>query len=308
MASAMLLSFTAGAVVLKPTSTVLLYPEGQGSDAKGIFEDGIQITLGPSENNELTGGMKSDMNGRLSNIGDDVCMDLYIPRKCNGLMVVICPGGGYTIVSSVSEGSNVAEWFYKRNVAACVLKYRLPNGHSTVPLTDVQNAFRYCRHHAAAWGVRKIGVIGFSAGGHLAASASTLYTDAATKPDFSILIYPVINLDSEIAHMGTKKQLVGEDAELAEKYSLEKRVNGDSPRTLIMLSSDDKAVKPENSLRYYNSLVSYKVPVELHSFATGGHGYGFYKQQLFGGKKDPLGKGQRKAFEDTLERFLDELD
>ncbi|MBO4447196.1 MAG: alpha/beta hydrolase [Bacteroidales bacterium] len=293
---------------LTPSMTVLLYPEGQeAADAKGIMEDGVYVTLGPGESNGLSGGIKSDARGRLSNIGSEACMDIYLPRKCNGEMIVVCPGGGYSIVSSINEGINVAKWLIKRNIAVCVVKYRLPNKHHTVPLTDVQNAFRYCRAHASTWGVKKIGVMGFSAGGHLAASAATLYTDAATKPDFAVLVYPVITMEEGITHKGTCENLTDGNPKLKEHYSIENRVTSDTPRTLLLLSADDKTVPPENSIRYFEKMVACKVPVEMHIFTSGGHGYGFASESLFAGKnekKDKLGKGQRKDFDQILERFL----
>ncbi len=303
--TALTLSLTVGAAGLSPTRTVVLYPEGQDpARCQGIQEDGVYVTLGPGEDNGLSGGISVDARGRITNIGDEACLDLYLPKKCNGEMVVVCPGGGYSLVSSVNEGENVADWLYRKNIAVCVVKYRLPNHHANVPLTDVQNAFRYCRAHATEWGVFKIGVMGFSAGGHLAASAATLYTDATTKPDFAILVYPVITMEKGVTHKGTCENLTARDSTLMQKFSIEKRVDHNTPPTLLLLSADDRAVSPENSIRYFNAMLANKVKVEMHIFATGGHGYGFVKKQfLQGNAKDPLGK-QRKDFDDILERFL----
>ncbi len=304
--TALTLSLTVGAAGLKPTRTVLLYPEGQDpARCKGIQEEGVYVTLGPGEHNGLSGGISVDDRGRISNIGDEACLDLYLPKKCNGEMVVVCPGGGYAIVSSINEGENVAEWLMRRNIAVCVVKYRLPNHHASVPLTDVQNAFRYCRAHAAEWGVFKIGVMGFSAGGHLAASAATLYKDAATKPDFAVLVYPVITMEPGVTHKGTRENLTAGDSTQVKKFTIENWVDHNTPPTLLLLSADDRAVPPENSIRYFKAMVANKVKVEMHVFATGGHGYGFVKSQFLGKGKDPLGK-QRKDFDDILERFLSE--
>ena len=140
---------------LRPTCTLRLYPEGQGVD-KGIVENGVQVTLGPGESNGISAPEKMHENGNIGLIGDDARIDLYIPKKCKGKMVVVCPGGGYSIVSSFNEGAYVADWFYRQGVAVCVLKYRLPNRHWNVALTDVQKAFRYCRSHAAQRGVEKL--------------------------------------------------------------------------------------------------------------------------------------------------------
>ena len=125
-------------------------------------------------------------------------------------MVISCPGGSYYNLSTWNEGVYLAKWMNDRGIACAVVKYRLPNGHWKVPLQDVQNAFRYCRFHAKEWGVSQIGVIGFSAGGHLASTVSTMYVDAVTKPDFSILIYPVISFSENVTHKGTKDNLIGE--------------------------------------------------------------------------------------------------
>ena len=304
MTALTLSSLTVGAAGLKPTRTVVLYPEGQDpAKSKGISEDGVYVTNGPGESNGVSGGMHVDAKGHISNIGDDACIDLYLPKKCNGQMVIVCPGGGYSFVSSIGEGENVADWLYRRNIAVGVLKYRLPNHHANVPLTDVQNAFRYCRAHAGEWGVFKLGVMGFSAGGHLAASAATLYTDAVTKPDFAVLVYPVISMDEKISHKGSREQLTGGDSTMVRKFSIEKWVDHNTPQTLLLLSADDRTVNPENSIRYFNAMLASKVKVEMHVFATGGHGYGFVKQQFLGKGKDSLGK-QRKDFDDILERFL----
>ncbi|MCF0176143.1 MAG: alpha/beta hydrolase, partial [Bacteroidales bacterium] len=253
----------------KPSETLLLYPEGQNVD-KGI-------ALGPGESNGLTGDevVMDWGKGNTSNTGDQARIDLYLPEKPNGQMVIICPGGGYAFTSCSNEGTYVADWLMERNIAACIVRYRMPNGHHNVPLTDVQNAFRYCRANAEKWGVNQIGVIGFSAGGHLAASVSTLYVDRETKPDFSILIYPVISFDWDITHYGTRENLIGTKAELEGRYSLENNVNKRTPATFIALCQDDTTVDPENSMRYYQKLLDFGVPAEIHIWPKGGHGFGF---------------------------------
>jgi len=304
--AALTLSLTVGAAGFTPTRTVVLYPEGQDpARCKGLQEDGVYITNGPGESNGLSGGMSVGDRGQITNIGDDACIDLYLPKKCNGQMVVVCPGGGYSFVSSINEGENVAEWLFRRGIAACVVKYRLPNHHANVPLTDVQNAFRYCRAHAAEWGVFKLGVMGFSAGGHLAASAATLYTDAATKPDFAVLVYPVITMEEGITHKGTRENLTAGDSTMVRKFSIEERVDHNTPPTLLLLSAGDRTVAPGNSIRYFEAMASHKVKVEMHIFSAGNHGYGFVKKQFLGKARDPLGE-QRRDFDNILERFLSE--
>ena len=283
--------------------TVRLYPQGQGVDV-GITENGKQITLGPKESNGLEGGMKEVRPMRYGNLGDDAYMDIYLPEKCNGQMIVVCPGGGYSYCTADGEGWAVADWCLKHNIAACVVFYRMPNGHSVVPVTDVQNAFRYCRAHAAGWGVKEIGVMGFSAGGHLAASASTMFVDDVTRPDFSVLVYPVITLDEFVTHAGTRSNLLGRMVfpQSVEKWSLDTQVKANTPPAILLCSADDRAVPPENSIRYFRALQKYGVTGELHVFTSGGHGWGFGTAETMG--KDALGETQRADFFSILERWL----
>ncbi len=303
---------------LRPDRTLLLYPQGQNVD-QGIVENGKAITLGPGESNEITLEEEIPENGNISNITQPT-IDLYFPKKPNGQLVVVVPGGGYRIVSSYNEGVYVADWMLSQGITVCVVKYRLPNGHWTVPLTDVQNAFRYCRAHAEEWKVKQIGIIGFSAGGHLAASASNLYVDAVTRPDFSILIYPVIQFQSAITHRGTQNNLIGKQElwddknltvkeyeekmhryeTLVERYSLEKQVTENTPVTFIAHCLDDKTVPIQNSFCYMLSLKEHKVPAEMHVYPTGGHGWGFTTDK-FG--KDKIGYC-REDFFNELSHWL----
>lgn len=277
---------------VKPDYTILLYPQGQNVD-RGIVENGVNVTLGPGDSNCESHTLRNDDG--TDHYLDEAYIDIYLPKKPNGQMVLICPGGSYWGVSMKNEGSNVANWLTRRGIAACVVKYRMPQGHWTVPLNDVQNAFRYCRAHAKDWGVGQIGIIGFSAGGHLAASASNLYVDNITRPDFSILIYPVITM-YEGTHQGTHDNLLGPQEkwyndemtvsaykagkskydELEEHYALERRVTADTPQTFIAMSIDDDVVPViENGLRYVNSLKRNGVSTEVLCLPDGGHGWGF---------------------------------
>lgn len=302
---------------LEPDMTVMLYPQGQEA-GKGLPEAG-----GPGASNGITQEETIDKYGSIGYISDNARFDLYFPEKPNGQMVIVCPGGGYAFVSSYNEGIYVADWMTRRGVTVAVVKYRLPNGHWTVPLTDVQNTFRYCRAHAQEWGIKQIGVMGFSAGGHLAASATTLYTDSATRPDFSILIYPVISMDWAITHAGTRTNLIGQDSfwtsrkgkgftqwkkdteeleRLADIYSLQNDVTDDTPAVFLAHSSDDTTVPVENSLQFYQALVRAGVPAEMHIFPTGGHGWGFSKVEYTG--HDNIGYA-RSEFEASLARWMD---
>lgn len=173
-----------------------------------------------------------------------------------------------------------------------LLKYRMPNGHAEIPLNDSEQAIRMVRLHAAEWGIdpHKVGIMGHSAGGHFAATLSTLYTSAETRPDFSVLVYPVISMDADITHMGSRENLLGKQpsAQQVEHFSLEKQVNAQTPPAFLILAADDDTVNPENSLRYYSALLKNGVKnCVLHTYPTGGHGFGFgdsflYKRQWTG--------------------------
>ena len=284
---------------IKPDISLKLYPEGQSVD-KGIVENGVAITLGPLESNELSGEEVLEGDGNLGNISDPH-IDIYLPKKGNGQMLVCCPGGGYKYCSSYNEGTRVAKWCLDHGIACCVVLYRMPNHHCKVPLRDVQNAFRYCRAHQAEWGVKQIGVIGFSAGGHLAASASTLWVDEVTRPDFSVLIYPVITMEEGVTHKGTRSNLTDNKYDLLAYYSLENQVNASTPETLLVLCQDDKVVPAENSMRYYFKMIQCKVPGELHVLTDGGHGWGFTTPEY---GRDKLSPGQREDFFRILTRWL----
>ena len=281
-----------------PSPVVRLYPQGQGVD-KGIVEDGVAVTFGPGESNGFTKPEEVNEFGNCSFVGDKARMEFYFPVNPNGQMVVVCPGGGYSSVCAVKEGRDVAKWMARRGITTCVVVYRLPNGHKEVPLTDVQNAFRYCRSHAEEWGIRQIGVMGFSAGGHLAAMASNMYVDEITRPDFSVLVYPVIDLDH---HKGTCEQLVGNSKKLKKQYSMQYRVTAKTPRTFLALSQNDNVVDIHSSLWYYNALEDAGVKSEMYIFPGGGHGYGFLNEEI-GGRTDKLG-AYRPVFSSCLEMFL----
>ena len=216
----------------------------------------------------------------------------YQPKKTvpNGSAVVICPGGGYSHLAMYKEGKKVALWLNSLGITAFVLKYRMPTDlimkdKSIGPLQDAQEAIRTIRRNAKEWSIDpdKIGVLGFSAGGHLASTLATHYQDnvydadaTSARPDFSILIYPVISMEYGITHNGSKVSLLGQNTskELIEKYSNEKQIDANTPKTFIVHATDDKVVPVENSINYYMNLKKYNVPVEMHLYENGGHGFG----------------------------------
>ena len=176
------------------------------------------------------------------------------------------------------EGHDVARWLSQNGVTAAVLKYRMPNGHPEVPLEDVQQALRIMaglEAGATGFTADKVGIMGFSAGGHLAATASTL---GAFKPAFAILVYPVITAEPGKGHQFSFDNLLGEDrtAEQSEYYSLQNRVTEATPPTLLFHSDDDTGVPPVNSALYYEALKAHGVKASLHIYPTGEHGWGFH--------------------------------
>lgn len=220
---------------------------------------------------------------------------IFLPSKKNatGEAVIICPGGGYGILAYDWEGSDIARWLNSHGIAAFVLKYRLPGSKSNIepfksPLMDAQRAMRLVRFHAEKWNIEpeKVGVMGFSAGGHLASTVSTHYdrgdsssTDPVEKescrPDFSVLVYPVISFTQDFQHSGSRINLLGENADesLVKQFSSELQVTEDTPPAILIHSADDQGVPVENSIAYYEALQEYKNPSELHIYPYGGHGY-----------------------------------
>ncbi|HTR30317.1 MAG TPA: alpha/beta hydrolase [Puia sp.] len=212
-------------------------------------------------------------------------------RKEKGTAVVICPGGGYLHLAFTHEGTDIAKMFNDLGIAAFVLKYRLPNDETMVdktigPLQDAQRAIQLVRERAAGWGVdpAKVGIIGFSAGGHLASTAGTHFNEAvidnpgkvSLRPDFMILLYPVVSFEDSIAHRGSRDNLIGlhPDSTLVRKYSNELQVTAQTPPTFLVHAGDDKVVPVANSLHFYEALQANGVSAELHVYPKGGHGFG----------------------------------
>ena len=266
----LLLTFTLTATMLQAQSPVVipLWPDGAPNS------------------NGLTGTEEDLEGGRVANVTKP-SITVYPAAKPNGMAIVACPGGGYVRLAMNHEGHDLAAWYNAQGITYAVLKYRMPNGHSEVPLSDAGQAIALVRQHAEEWGVdpHKVGIQGASAGGHLAASAATLYTSDATRPDFQVLFYPVITMQDN-THAGSRAGLLGPNPTDEQKlhYSLESQVNEQTPPAFIMLSTDDRSVPPTNGVNYYLALQAHGVPAALHVYPIGGHGWGFrdsftYKMQ-----------------------------
>ena len=207
----------------------------------------------------------------------EAILEIYPAREPNGRCVIICPGGGYAVLSMTHEGRDIRQWLNARGFTCCLLQYRMPRGHHDVPLSDVQQAMRIMRGRTDL-GITHIGVMGFSAGGHLASTASTHYVDAATRPDFQILFYPVITFNESETHAGSRQNLIGANPTQAtvEHFCLEKQITPQTPPAFIMHSADDKVVPLANSLHYSQALADKGVFHSLHVYPVGGHGWAFH--------------------------------
>jgi len=251
---------------------------------------------GAPESNGMTLPEEVFEGRRVRNVSEAE-MYVYLPKIGinTGAAVVICPGGGYIMEAMDHEGYELAEWLSTQGVAGIVLKYRLPYGHDKIPLEDAQRALRIVHQKAPEWGINpaKIGIAGSSAGGHLAATAGTRFdmgkADASDpiekyscRPDFMLLLYPVITFSEEFGHMGSRTNLIGSGNkwELVEKYSNELHVTAQTPPTFLILADDDVAVPTRNSIEFYMALKKYKIPAEMHIFRDGGHGFGMTKKNL----------------------------
>jgi acetyl esterase/lipase len=260
---------------------IFLWPgTAPGSENVTLEETVIDRSNDPKVSDRIVRGIK------------DPSLVVFLPDDPAGKAVLICPGGGYDYLSYDKEGVDIACWFNSLGYTAFILKYRLPaEGHANgrdVPLQDAQRAIRTIRSFAEDLNIDKnnIGVIGFSAGGHLASMLGTcfdknVYTPQDTidtvdaRPDFLILLYPVISMDSSITHTGSRDRLIGNSpgADIVQEYSSNLQISASTPPTFIVLASDDTSVVPENSLRFYRALLEAGVPAELHIFRNGGHGF-----------------------------------
>lgn len=237
--------------------------------------------------NHLSGEDKDEGQERISNTN---IAELFIyeanPAKATGQAVVICPGGGYRLLSMGHEGRDYAKWMAENGITTAVLKYRLPNTTPQVPMEDAAEALRYMREeYRGKESIKQLGIMGFSAGGHLAASTAVgclkangdTSARAALRPDFAVLFYPVITGNPSQMHKGSYDKLLGSDRtqELTDKWSPELVAGKDAPQTLLILSSDDATVPPINSTKFYNTLKELGVPASITILPSGGHGWGF---------------------------------
>lgn len=252
---------------------------------------------GAAENNGITAKESIENSHMLANISEGG-MTVLLPdvSKANGAAVLICPGGGYQYEAIYHEGFEFADWLNQHGIAGIVLKYRLPNGHADIPLTDAKQAMRIIRSHAAEWHIdpKKIAVAGFSAGGHLASTLGVHYDlgdstasdplqHYSSRPDLMILFYPVITMKLGETHLGSRQNLLGmhPSDQQVDFYSNELHVTKDTPPAVMMLSDDDKTVPQINSIQFYEALHAHKVPASLYIFPSGGHGWGMHTNISF---------------------------
>ncbi len=260
--------------------TMPLWPEGMIPDHKDV---------GIREKVKTYGGNTRILHVQVPGIA------VYLPSGPNatGQAVLICPGGGYHVLAYDWEGTDIAKWLNSLGIAGIVLKYRLPADESNtvsykVALEDAKRAIRLVRYHAGEWHIDpdKVGVMGFSAGGHLASTLATHFDTGdpqardslermSCRPDFVLLGYPVISMDDAITHQGSKKALLRSDPspERAREFSNELHVTARTPPTFLFLAADDRSVPPENSIRYFEALKKHGVPAEMHIYPAGGHGF-----------------------------------
>jgi acetyl esterase/lipase len=245
----------------------------------------------PNSKEAPAGYAEKPVPDRISMVTDPT-LTIFLPAKenANGTAVLICPGGAYAFLAIDHEGYAVAKKFNEIGIAAFVLKYRLPNDQimpdkSIGPLQDAQRALQIIRKRAGEWNINpsKVGIMGFSAGGHLASTAGTHFNNAvidnpdniSLRPDFMMLIYPVITM-GELTHKGSKLNLLGAEPnqQQIELYSNEKHVTADTPPTFIMQAEDDKTVPVQNGLMFYEALLKAGAKAEMHLYQSGGHGFG----------------------------------
>ncbi len=217
---------------------------------------------------------------------DKAELHVFLPdaRQSTGRAVVMCPGGAYSHLAMAHEGTDWAYFFTHQGIALIVLKYRMPHGNAEVPLSDAEEAMRTVRRNAKAWHIdpRQVGIMGFSAGGHLASTVAT-HSKGTAKPDFQILFYPVITMDPSFTHRESMENLLGKKPRKRDikEYSNDQQVTRATPRAFIALSDDDDLVLPANGAYYYQECYRHDVPATLHIYPSGGHGWGYRESFRF---------------------------
>jgi acetyl esterase/lipase len=264
------------------------FPASMAQTVVALYQDKIPNEIpGPDQEKKSYDGIM-----RISNISRPD-LSVYLPprEKANGMAVVVCPGGGYGINAYQHEGIDIALRLNEAGIAAFLLKYRLPSDQtmkdkSIGPLQDAQQALKIVRERAAEWNLdpSKIGIAGFSAGGHLASTAGTHFQKVlvdnpkktSVRPDFMILLYPVISFTDSLTHLGSRNNLIGKSpsGDMIKQFSNELQVTKDTPPAFIVHAGDDGAVKVENSLRFYEALKKNGILAELFIYPRGGHGFG----------------------------------
>lgn len=232
-------------------------------------------------------------NGAPNANGDDkdkAELTVYLPdaKKATGRAIVCCPGGGYSHLAMDHEGHQWATFFNNQGIALIVLKYRMPHGNYVVPISDAEQAMKIVRQNAAEWHIdpHNVGIMGFSAGGHLASTIAT-HSKGEAAPNFQILFYPVITMDLGFTHKGSHDNLLGTNHDkkklrkLEAEYSNDQQVNRTTPRAFLALSDDDKAVPAANGFGYYQQLYKHDVPASIHIYPSGGHGWGYRESFAF---------------------------
>ncbi|MCB0602093.1 MAG: alpha/beta hydrolase [Saprospiraceae bacterium] len=255
--------------------------EAQSVDSIPLYEGKIPFNLPTIELNESS-SINENGHYLVTNVSEpELFVYLPSPDKATGASVIICPGGGYWVLAIRHEGHDFAKWFQERGIAAFVLKYRLPEpqivSSREVPLLDAQRALELVRSNAPIWHINpdKVGIMGFSAGGHLAAWTST-QPISSTRPNFTILIYPVIQMSGPNAHSGSRDRILGNDPseQEAEAHDPVVNVNDETPPAFLVHAADDPAVPIRNSINYYQKLLEHHVPASLFTIPFGGHGFG----------------------------------
>lgn len=245
-------------------STCLLLALGASASAQRVFDINLWAGNAPNDN-----GDKADTAKVRVYLADE--------RKATGRAVIVMPGGGYESLSMGHEGIDWAPFLNNLGITAVVLKYRMPHGNPQVPVSDAEEAMRLVRKNAATWHINPndVGVMGFSAGGHLASVIATK-SAAAVRPNFQMLFYPVITMMPGYTHGGSHDNFLGREAKKKDEreYSTDAQVSRTTPRALIVVSDNDHAVAPANSVNYYMELYRHDVPASLFVYPKGGHGYG----------------------------------